>query len=343
VAPFKKTLGPITGPTNNRQTVIEAVDAISSSAAPRSSILTEASALLAGAEGRRAIVLVTDGYDEHSHRAVEERSDGGAGCPGNRVRDRVGGVAGISLKGERFLRQLAKDTGGRAFFPSREEELPTVHELVASDVKPQVPDHLHAQEPEGRRHVATGGAAGTDTSWKVLTATRLLRSQARAGPALGRIHDQRPRAPLLDVSRDDLVVVEDGVEQTVDSFQEAVDPVSIVMILDESGSMAKAADAVKAAARSFVSSVRAEDSLARGSLLRQGAVRARSEHGAGTQLRSDRPSTSRRGHRSLRRADRRAHAPQERERPEGGCRVEPTVATRTTRGRRLAASGRSRT
>ena len=26
-------------------------------------------------------------------------------------------------------------TGGRAFFPAREEELPTVHELVASDVQ----------------------------------------------------------------------------------------------------------------------------------------------------------------------------------------------------------------
>ena len=27
----------------------------------------------------------------------------------------IGGVAGISLKGERFLKQLANDTGGRAF------------------------------------------------------------------------------------------------------------------------------------------------------------------------------------------------------------------------------------
>ena len=37
----------------------------------------------------------------------------------------IGGVAGISIKGERLLRQLAVETGGRFFFPSRDEQLPT--------------------------------------------------------------------------------------------------------------------------------------------------------------------------------------------------------------------------
>jgi Ca-activated chloride channel family protein len=67
---------------------------------------------------------------------------------------------------------------------------------------------------------------------------------------------------FLDVTRDDITVFEDGVEQTVDSFQEAVSPVSIVLALDTSGSMRAAAAAVQDAARSFVGALRPEDRLA---------------------------------------------------------------------------------
>ena len=66
----------------------------------------------------------------------------------------------------------------------------------------------------------------------------------------------------LDVSMEDLIVVEDGVPQTVDVFNAAIDPVSIILALDSSGSMKRSAEAVMQAARSFVHSVREEDSLA---------------------------------------------------------------------------------
>jgi VWFA-related protein len=66
----------------------------------------------------------------------------------------------------------------------------------------------------------------------------------------------------VDLSADDLVVVEDGVEQSIDAFHEAVAPVSIVLALDESGSMRKSAEAVVAAAHAFVGALRPEDSLA---------------------------------------------------------------------------------
>jgi len=56
--------------------------------------------------------------------------------------------------------------------------------------------------------------------------------------------------------------MEDGVVQKVDTFQEAVEPVSIVMAIDASGSMVKSADSMREAARKFVSAVRPEDSLA---------------------------------------------------------------------------------
>ena len=39
------------------------------------------------------------------------------------------------------------------------------------------------------------------------------------------------------VGKDDLEAVEDGVPQVIDTFQEAVAPVSILLALDESGSM----------------------------------------------------------------------------------------------------------
>ena len=40
-----------------------------------------------------------------------------------------------------------------------------------------------------------------------------------------------------DVTRDDLTLVEDGVAQRIDTFHEVTAPVSIVLALDESGSM----------------------------------------------------------------------------------------------------------
>ena len=57
-------------------------------------------------------------------------------------------------------------------------------------------------------------------------------------------------------------MLEDGVPQKIDTFQEAVDPVGIALLLDASGSMRRAEEAVKATAREFVSAVRPEDSLA---------------------------------------------------------------------------------
>ncbi len=66
----------------------------------------------------------------------------------------------------------------------------------------------------------------------------------------------------MEVRLEDLSVIEDGAVQNIDVFHEAIDPVSIVLSLDSSGSMKKAADAAQAAARTFVEAVRPEDKLA---------------------------------------------------------------------------------
>ena len=89
----------------------------------------------AGADGRHVIVLVTDGYDEDSQAKMEDALAAVQSAHASVYVIGVGGVAGISLKGERALRQIARETGGRVFFPSREQELPAVHELVAEDVQ----------------------------------------------------------------------------------------------------------------------------------------------------------------------------------------------------------------
>jgi VWFA-related protein len=66
----------------------------------------------------------------------------------------------------------------------------------------------------------------------------------------------------VELASSDLEVVEDGVPQKIDTFHEALDPVSIVLTLDASGSMVKAAGSVRETAREFVRAVRKEDRLA---------------------------------------------------------------------------------
>ena len=63
------------------------------------------------------------------------------------------------------------------------------------------------------------------------------------------------------MTAEDLVVLEDGVEQTIDAFHESLNPVSIVLALDRSGSMKNSADLAKAAASSFVAALRPQDAL----------------------------------------------------------------------------------
>ncbi len=263
VAPFSRTLGAITGPTDDRITVADAISKIE----PRGGTaildsLEDAARTIASLEGRHAIILLTDGYDEHSTQAFDDalaavqRTGAAVYVVG------IGGVAGISLKGERFLRKLANDTGGRAFFPTREIELKSIHELVANEVTLR---YILTYVPKNQK---------VDGTWRkigVAVDDPTLRVRARPGYFAPRPAPVRPSIEftlkdltrdLVDVTIDDLEVVEDGVAQQLEAFQEAVTPVSIVFALDASGSMKKATEDVKAAAKTFVQNVRPEDALA---------------------------------------------------------------------------------
>ena len=262
VAPFEKRLGTITGPTDDRTTVADAISEIRSHGGTAiRDALAQTAKMIEGVDGRHAVVLFSDGYDEHSTTPLEETIAAIQKTGASVYVVGIGGVAGISMKGERLLRQLSAVTGGKAFFPARELDLQGVHEKVASDVQRR---YVVSYTPKNQK---------VDGTWRRV----ILRTVDPAYTVRTRPGYYAPKPPpirpsieftmldtdrrLLSVAADDLIVTEDGVEQQIEVFQEAVTPVSIVFALDSSGSMKKATDALKAAARSFIEALRPQDPL----------------------------------------------------------------------------------
>jgi VWFA-related protein len=65
----------------------------------------------------------------------------------------------------------------------------------------------------------------------------------------------------LDLNADTIEILENGLPQKLEIFQEAVQPVSIVLALDASGSMKKSEADVVASARQFIDALRPQDKL----------------------------------------------------------------------------------
>jgi Ca-activated chloride channel homolog len=262
VAPFDKRLQALTGPTGDPRTIVEAIQHIEPSGGTAIlDALIELSERLPRGEDRRSVILISDGYDEHS-RASFEQALAAVKTAGITIYVvGIGGIAGISLKGERELKRLASETGGRVFFPPRADELANVYEQLAADAQ--------------NRYLVTYTPTNTirDGGWRAVnlstpSAQYLVRT--RAGYRAPKPPPIRPTLEFtvtdltgqyVEISADDLVVSEDGVDQQVDTFHEAATPVSIVLALDSSGSMRKTADALMAAARAFVDALRPEDKL----------------------------------------------------------------------------------
>ena len=135
-------------------------------------------------KGRHAIVLITDGYDEHSSATLEEAVSALQDAHASLYVIGVGGVAGISLKGQHMLRELAAQGGGRAFFPAREFQLSNTHELVSSDVfhRYLITYTPLDQKPDGRWR-AIGLSTGDPRPHNPHTG-RLLRSGTAARQAV---------------------------------------------------------------------------------------------------------------------------------------------------------------
>jgi VWFA-related protein len=263
IAPFAKEVGALTGPTSDRATITQAIEAIRP--AGGTAILDSLSRLpeiLGNAEGRRAVVLITDGYDEHSAASFADAMAAVKKSGATVYVVGIGGVAGISIKGERLLRQLAVETGGRFFFPARDAELAEVHDVLTRDVQNR---YLITYTPQNQ------DADGTWRSVTVKTTDPDHRVRARPGYFARKPPPIRPvieftaldaSSQYLDLTAADLEVLENGVAQKLELFQEAVEPVSIVLALDASGSMKKKEAEVVSSARDFIEALRPQDKLA---------------------------------------------------------------------------------
>jgi VWFA-related protein len=263
VAPFSKAIAATTGPTNDRATVMEAISAIQSAGGTAiADSLVALAARLEGVKGRAVAVLITDGYDENSTNRPEDAIKALKAARVTTYVVGIGGVAGISLKGEQFLKELARETGGRAFFPPRMEDLVSVYDTLTVDAQNR---YLITYTPTNQTW---------DGAWRSVELTTFSPDhviQTKKGYFAPKPPPIRPsleftvmdlESQYIEVSRDDLIVLEDGVAQKIETFQEAVNPVSIALVLDSSGSMKSSAAQVVEAARSFVEAVRPEDSLA---------------------------------------------------------------------------------
>ena len=262
VAPFNAHIGTITGPTDDARTIGESIQAMKAGGGTAFvDAIADGVKLLEKIDGRRAIVLITDGYDENSVLEVRDVITAAESAHVTIYTVAVGGVAGVSNQGERTLKMLADRTGGRWFFPYRDADVVIAASDVANDTHSR---YTLFYTPQNQ---------SKDGTWRRISVlvpdgyTVRTRDgyRAPAPPPIRPTIEFTARTAALDyvnLALDRIRVFEDGIAQKVDTFQEAVDPVSIVLTLDSSGSMRPVTDTVKQTARDFVSAVRAEDSLA---------------------------------------------------------------------------------
>ena len=263
VAPFRTAVESTTGPTDDERTIAEAIAAIHSQGGTAIlDALTTLPEMFSAVEGRHVVILLTDGYDENSTTDYDTAIRALQKLQATVYVVGIGGVAGISLKGETLLRRIAAQMGGRAFFPIREDQLPNVHATVAADAFRR---YLISYTPKNQE------ADGTFRTIRLAASEPLFRIRTRDGYFAPKPPPVKPTIEFgaLDAGRAlpeltaaDLVVVEDGVVQNVETFQEAVAPVAIALVMDTSGSMRRAIDTAKQAARAFVTALRPTDPLA---------------------------------------------------------------------------------
>jgi VWFA-related protein len=262
VAPFSRTVTGVTGPTRDHATIIDAIGAIKP--AGGTAILDALKEVLAGLTTeyeRRAIVLITDGYDEHSTSEFEDAVKTAQNASVTVYVVGLGGVAGISLKGEGLLTRLAEQTGGHAWFPRDNRQLVDAYAATAEDVQHR---YMVTYTPSNQRR------DGTFRKITIRTQDPTFRVRARDGYTAPMAPPVRASFEFTAVGTgdqaarlepDDVVVLEDGVPQKVDTFNEVALPVTIMLALDSSGSMTRSAQKAQEAAREFVGAMRPEDQI----------------------------------------------------------------------------------
>ena len=119
---------------------------------------------LRGIEGRKAIILLTDGDDTSSKFSFKRILD--EAKVSDMIIYPVGmGTTFLDVDLRRILKTLSEETGGRAYFPSKVEELQDVYQEIADELKSQ---YYITYEPtntvwDGRwRKIRLDGAPGRD-------------------------------------------------------------------------------------------------------------------------------------------------------------------------------------
>jgi Ca-activated chloride channel family protein len=262
VAPFRNTITTVTGPTRDVPTLVDAVAAIKSGGG--TAILESLAAVakrFGDAPHRRAVVLVTDAYDENSTISVDQVVAELKAAKVIVYSLAVGGVSGVSVKGERMLRFIAEQTGGRAFFPWNAKEVADACAAIARDAQHR---YVVTYTPLNQRHDGAWRAIRLETldsAYSVVARDGYLSPAPEPVKASFEFTVTNKSQQYVEIDRDSVVVLEDGVRQKVDAFHESVAPVSVMLALDASGSMTKVSPAVMEAAHSFVSALKPEDPL----------------------------------------------------------------------------------
>jgi hypothetical protein len=122
------------------------------------------------------------------------------------------------------------------FFPPRGEELADVYTQLAADAQNR---YLVTYTPLNTTRDGAAQRRLTTTPITWFEPGLAKRPEAAADPSSFEFTVTNP-AGATKIGADDLMVVEDGIEQTIDTFHEAAAPVRIVLALDTSGSMRKA-------------------------------------------------------------------------------------------------------
>jgi hypothetical protein len=242
VAPFSLGVGSVTGPTNDRPTILQGIEAIRPAVARHPRLPGQVAQSLRNAEGGEGDV------PSPTARRSSERNATGGGCAiswGNRgkinrhrrrSRDFDQGRAAAAVR----LRSRA--AAGSSFRRGRATN--DVHDTLTDDVQ---------NDPTRRRTADGRHVAGIS----VRTWIRLCRPghhyfAPKPAPIARVEHGDRPGGRYLDLSKGDIEVLEDGAPQSVDL--EAIQDVSIVLARD-ARQKKKEADVI--GARDFVGALQA--------------------------------------------------------------------------------------
>ena len=207
-------------------------------------------------------MLITDGYDEHSSTSFEQALAAAKKERRDRLRARHWRRGGHLDEGRAALRTPGEGDRRHVVLPGQRRTVGSVHSALADDVQNR---YLLTYTPSNQL---------IDGSWREIAVncgdpryavrTRAGYFAPKPSPIRPTIEFTAidPQGRYLDVSAEDLEVVENGVPQKVEVFHEATQPLSIVLALDNSGSMRRREGHVVEAAWRFVAALRPEDKLA---------------------------------------------------------------------------------